>query len=387
MLFILDKLFIMFIYVTVLTAKLDFQDIPVNKAIVIAIVALSSFNIVTGKYQIPASMFKYILTVFTSILLLATFSIMMGNDFENIQQFMVPFLFLLTMPVLKGLFSSYGIDRYLYHFLVAMLILAFSVIGIFYLALNDKNIDLVINNIFVNYKISYLPAIRIFVRTGAFFSFGLLISYYFYLKKHSIFYFTLMIPMIIAIYFMQTVIIFLSTVIVLVLFFLLFDFNRLSKKILASLVFCCAIVFIIDYLGDLSLNKEESISAKSEQTAAALVLFQEKPLLGNGLGYVFRDMDHRQTTDIYLEVTYVMILATTGLAGACFYLYVYFYYPVKYYFSKRRQMSVIMLFLAHFSIMLNGLSNPYIFSGTMGLLFIVMAAALMESDRKERLVY
>jgi hypothetical protein len=94
-------------------------------------------------------------------------------------------------------------------------------------------------------------------------------------------------------------------------------------------------------------------------------------------------MDQRGGADLLLEVSYITILASTGILGSLFYLFIYLYYPiVSVVRNKLDNRYANLLLLCLLSILIAGVGNPYIFSGGMGLLYIVFLGGMVDVPDK-----
>jgi O-antigen ligase len=74
-----------------------------------------------------------------------------------------------------------------------------------------------------------------------------------------------------------------------------------------------------------------------------------------------------------------MILASTGIVGAFAYAFLFLYYPIIALRRAKVDGVLNLLLLAHLSILIAALGNPYIVSGGMGLFFVVLIAGYVES--------
>ena len=107
------------------------------------------------------------------------------------------------------------------------------------------------------------------------------------------------------------------------------------------------------------------------------------PILGQGLGYIYSNMDSRNSESTVLENSYLTILVSTGILGFLFYSFIYLFYPIKYIISRNYDSVATTIMLSQVAIMLSALGNPYLFSGGVGLIFVVILAAIMNNQKNK----
>ena len=74
-----------------------------------------------------------------------------------------------------------------------------------------------------------------------------------------------------------------------------------------------------------------------------------------------------------------MLLSSSGLVGALCYGFIYLYPVAMALLTSPPRRLVTVLALAHLSILVAAVGNPYVWSGGMGLLFVTLVMAVMES--------
>jgi O-antigen ligase len=160
---------------------------------------------------------------------------------------------------------------------------------------------------------------------------------------------------------------------------------RKSGRIAVVIVLACVTVGSAVWLaGDILLIKEESVSQKRSQTYEVLEVFSGSPLLGKGLGYRYRDTmvpSMSGSSEALLEVSYPMILSSTGIVGLIFYVFIYGYYPGRCLLVRRQRETFMILFAALVSVLVAAVGNPYIWGGGLGLFLIAVMGALYELEQ------
>ena len=383
MLYCIDKLLILFIYTCVLTTKSLIFGMILNKVIASLLLFFYFVYFLGNKKNIAISRgtLCYIYISFLMIAILVGIGLLKGNDFENIINFITPLFILLIIPALVSVIKVYGTERYLHHVLNAIGFLSFCVLIIFVFSINNRNFGFSINQYFSLFAVSYPEiGIRIHAVTGAFYPAGLLLSYYFILKNRGIKYYLLFLLIAFALYVYQSYSVYAAAFISFCAYVFIFKGKVIFKKII---IFTLIIIGLILFFGNvpMSMQKKGSADIKAEQTINCLNIFRDEPLLGRGLGYVYHDIDTRHKDAVILEVSYMAILASTGIIGSLFYAFIYLYYPVKFVFQKKTNMAVSPVFFSCLSILIAGVGNPYIWSGCMGFFFIIFLAAMIDAER------
>ena len=388
MLFILDKLFILFLYVNVLTSKLAIGEIPVSRFVYSSIIGVYLVYYVT---HCPDVMHRSLFYIFTSIMLvlvLASVSLFYGNQLENVMLFVWPLFILLLIPAVSSLLDRYSIRRYIIHFAFAVFLLSAFIVLLYIITIDDRSTGFWINDVFDNISVTYPEMgfmkgssanIRIYVNTSGFFAAGLLMFCFLKKKSGSLLY-TFPIAIVCAsIFLSHTFTILVASVLTGGLYIWLLLRKRWVKLLMAVVLLATILSGVSYYLSSIISYKEESIVTKRIQVERGIDKFISKPLLGEGLGCIFYDMDDRGIEDVRLESSYIMIIASTGIVGALFYMFIYLYYPLLILIKRQYDSEMLVLILSQISILIAAAGNPFIWSGGMGLIFIVMIAALYEN--------
>lgn len=392
MLFVLDKLIILFIYVNILANRINIGILPIGKWIMglsffIYLIYLFKNNIGISKKTIV-----YIFICFLFIFILSGISIFLGNDLKDVMEFITMLLFLFTIPIFISLFKKYGVDRYLGHLLSAIIMLTiyFCLIYIVCELLGRREVSYEINeNSYLMTLISYPKAgIRIYFIVQGFLPIGLLITYYIKkMKSNYSFTYWLFFAMItFALYLSQNLSIWFAGIFGMCLFKLIIDKFRAFRVVKYVLFLGLIFVLLLAIPRDIFIEKQISIYQKERQMAQALAIFSEKPLLGEGVGYVYTSSKVPDVSGLenkFLEVSYFMILSSTGLIGVLFFSYIYLYNLGRFIMIKDRNMAMKLFFVSHITVLIAGVGNPYIWSGGFGLLFSCLLAAAIESRSRE----
>ena len=390
MLSIIDKLIISFLYINVLTSQQTILNFPITKTIILLSIYIYAIYFL-GRHQssISKRFCIYIISTIIFITILTLISICNNNDFSNIQQFIYPFFILVTIPLFGSLFEAYGIERYLRHLLFAVVLLATATSVIYFITAENRGIAFLINDHSNNFQITYPDfGPRVLSKTGAFFPSGLLLALFFLLRERKMRYGLYFILISFALYHNHTFTIIVAGLVTLYLFVVMFDKSHV-RKIFSAVIGICVVVMVgALYLNDTYAHKKQSLDIKVEQTYKAWEIFSEGPIVGQGLGFVFQNMDDRLTDTLVLEVSYMTILASTGFFGVIFYLFIYLYYPIIGFLHNHLDRGYTkLLILCFLSILIAGSGNPYIFSGGMGLFFIVLLGAVVERSSIKNAIY
>jgi len=390
MLKIINILFILFIYTNLLTSKLKLFSVPVSKALFILCMMAYVVYLVHNRGFISRRIVFYMFTSFLCILTLSTISLVMGNELGNVSVFIVPILFLFLLPILLVLINKYGCDKYLRHIQYATLILSSMLIAMYILSeiLGMRYLMYAIAGRWDNITIMGSgDGLRVFAKTAIFIPAGLLITFMRIRKGNGIMQYVYFALMCIAMYITKTIGIWIACMFSMILFYFMVNRLRLKTIVIGMATVLVVVMVAISVhgrimTGDMPMlkSKDESIAAKQQQVSKAMDMFVEKPVFGYGIGYKYRSMDYRETEDVYLEVFYAMILSSAGIFGALLYSFIFLYYPFRYAVLRCYRPDTAVIFASFMAVLIASLSNPYIWSGGVGLFFPCMLAALMECN-------
>ncbi|MGC9975260.1 MAG: hypothetical protein ABSC57_00880 [Syntrophales bacterium] len=315
-------------------------------------------------------------------------SLVSYNNYNNISLFIYPLFMLLSIPLFADLFEKYGIERYLQHLLFAIIILATETCVIYFITAENRHIAQWINDHWNIFEITYPDiGLRVFSRTSAFFPSGLLLAGFFLLRERKVRYWSYFFVVSYALYLNHSIAVIMAGLVTVYLFVIINIKSGITKMLIVILGICLVFIIGVTYLNYSYSYKMRSIDLKVQQTSQAMELFSEKPIIGQGLGFVYHQMDERGTDDVMLEVSYMTIIVSTGILGGFFYLFIYLYYPIVCLIKNNSyRIYINLLLLCFLSILVAGIGNPFIFSGGMGLFFIVLLGATVDSRGKIVLV-
>ena len=165
------------------------------------------------------------------------------------------------------------------------------------------------------------------------------------------------------------------------IYFIYFIYRK-NFKILVSLSFFL-IIATINFKSIIDDNKLNSISYKISQ----LISFKNNIsatsfLFGNGIGSKLPKLDKRSFSENLIEVSPVMLFLIGGIIGSIFYLYIYIkpLNKLKYIFLKNNKINLskhyLFFCLIQLGIIFSSISNPYIWSGGVGLIMIIFIESL-----------
>lgn len=385
MISIIDKLFIAFIYCAVLSSKFHIFGFPVNGILIGSILVLYFMYILVEKKSaaISKAALLYIIVTFEFVILLAIIGILKGNNINGIMKFIMPVFVLLIIPVFKELKNAYGIEKYLFHILRAIFILSLGALIVYLLFAKTGYLNDLYGKNFYLFQVTKPDlGIRVHTVTGAFYASGLILAYYFLLAKRGLRYLLVFFIILLALYINQSFSIYFSAFLSLLFFSLLFGrrFNAGRKVNLFFGIFIIVGVLLILGGYNIPIGRQDSVDIKWEQFINASDLFYNNPILGKGLGHIYENMDIRGNRSIVLENSYITLLASTGILGFSCYLFIYLYYPIMFVLKKYKTATSIALFFSFLSILVASIGNPYLWSGSMGLFFIIFLAASLEED-------
>lgn len=387
MIAVLDKLIILYIYINIFANKFTIFSISLGKSIFFTIITLFMLHLIFNTHKAPKRSSLYILISFLLILLLSTISIFLGNQLENIIEFVKPLLILLSIPVLILITQFYEIERYLNHLLIATFILSAYVFILFVFFSQFPTWNT------LSYYISEIKelgttilyresGLQVHVVTGGWFPIGLAICYYKLQDSVRVGYFISALLILFAIYISKTTALWSGSVCALCLYILLSNKFHFFKIMILLGSFIIASIIAINLLPeDIIESKIYSVSQKQEQSSYAMEIFYENMIVGKGLGYIFsssRVPSMSGEENIFLEVTYPMILATTGLIGAFFYAFIFLFYPIEFVLTFPKKKIQMLLFSCCIAIFVEAIGNPYLWGGGLGLFLTSFLAASLD---------
>jgi O-antigen ligase len=296
-----------------------------------------------------------------------------------------PVVMLFAVPVLFRLFAVYGIDRYLRHVLLATLVVAIYVLGLFVMwhVLDEKELVLVIAELSKTTSVASwydIGTVKIHVTSGVFFPAGILLAWHFMMSRRQRRY---LVPLA-AFAFAVTVSftagqVIAAAAVAAVWAFLSARTRRRGVALTVALLVILAIGIALAP-SDILQSKGQSLDQKSQQAQQALELFMENPVLGRGLGFMYSDLRVpalSSSEGLFVEVSYAMLLASTGLLGLACYAFVYLFPIARAVVIARNNPIVQVLILSQVAIIIAAAGNPYIWAGGVGLFFVAFLTAAL----------
>lgn len=386
MLSLVDKLIIAFIYANIVFPQIEVMSIVVSRVPIAAALVCFGAYVVVNRERIPRGILIYVHGSLALLVGLAAISVVAkGNPIENAVQFVAPVVMLFAIPVLFRLFDVYGIDRYLRHVLAASLVVAVYVLGLFVMwhVLDEKELVLVIADLSKTTSVAGwydINAVKIHVTSGVFFPAGILLAWHFMMKRRQRRYLVHLAVFAFAVTVSFTAGQVVAAAAVAAAWALLSARTRRRGIVLAVALFAIFAVDVALVPSDILESKGQSFDQKSRQGQQALELFMENPVLGRGLGFRYSDLRVpalSSSEGLFVEVSYAMLLASTGLLGLACYAFIYLFPITNAFVIARSHPTVQVLALSQAAIMIAAAGNPYIWAGGVGLFFIVLLMAVL----------
>jgi O-antigen ligase len=292
---------------------------------------------------------------------------------------------LFAIPVLFRLFDVYGIDRYLRHVLAASLVVAVYVVGLFVMwyVLDEKDLVLVIADLSKTTSVAGwydINAVKIHVTSGVFFPAGILLAWHFMMTRRQRRYLVHLAVFAFAVTVSFTAGQVVAAAAVAVAWAFLSARTRRRGVTVAVALLVIFAVGVALAPSDILQSKGQSFDQKSQQAQQALELFMENPLLGRGLGFMYSDLRVpalSSSEGLFVEVSYAMMLASTGLLGLACYAFIYLFPIAKALVIARSHPIVQVLTLSQTAIIIAAAGNPYIWAGGVGLFFVAFLVAVL----------
>jgi O-antigen ligase len=225
-----------------------------------------------------------------------------------------------------------------------------------------------------------INTVKIHVTSGVFFPAGLLLAWRFMLERRQRRYAIHLVGFAFAVTVSFTVGQVIAAAAVAVVWAASSAHRRGRGVALALALLVMVVVAIALTPSDILLTKEQSFGQKGRQSEQALALFQENPILGRGLGFMYSDLripELSTSQGLFVEVSYAMLLASTGLLGLACYAFIYLYPIAKALLTAWRDPVVRVLTLSQVAIIIAAAGNPYIWAGGVGLFFVAFLAAVL----------
>lgn len=365
---VIDLLAVAFIFLNVLAFEIPLMGIPLRFWVMIGLTVLTI--IVDGRSFFAPYFVRFIIIAYGSWGILVIYSLLMGNEHEDVLACVRPLLMFMLIPSYRYVFSKFGEERYVKALSLACIVL----IAIFFVVLarvladpslipdyDEKEEGLIIIS-----KSSF--GARIVIKTFVF-----LVPFAIYVMskvKNALFY--LFFVIILAVLVLSQTMGFIIPVILYYFYILL----RRKKKIaiVLSIFFSVAVYSSTAIISDVLENKEESADVKSMQVDNAFKDMDIATLfLGRGIGCEFKNFDSRGVTESTIEVSAIQMFQWGGLIFIWPILFVYVLPGIIA--MRKKEGSILQIMgLSQVGLLIASLSNPYLWGGT-GLLMNVLILA------------
>jgi hypothetical protein len=312
-------------------------------------------------------------------LLLFLSLIIKGNLVSNAMWFINPYLVFLLIPVFNVLFSEFSPKKIIKLFVVQVYLLSFYFLFIAFCLLYKPDIAnyLAENHDLTKIIIQESGYPRIFIKTCPFFIPAVL--YHFLYHKSLLIKILLIILTLIQILILFTYGLFFGVFVVIILYLLYKKKYILFISVSAVVLFVSLSVYI-NRENLVQKSKLFSINTKISQFEKGLVKSSVSSFLfGDGIGAPIKDLDSRNLKDDFvIEVAPVMLYIVGGIFGSLLLLYIYLWYPLKGFFHscKIKNNELAFLCISQIGIITASFTNPYIWSGGMGIFFVAMIISL-----------
>lgn len=390
---LINAAFVVFIYLNVLFPQWSVSDISISKSALAVSLLLYGLYAAMPASQRPPTGSPYVPIAFTMMSVLALIGVVKGSSLPDVWVFVSPLLMLLAIPLIQVLTDRYGRTPYLRHIVLSVSALAAYVVYIYLLKgplrLGDDSLPLLGQSGVTS--ISFPGgAPKVAVVSAGFFPAGLVAAYYLSMGRRASGYYLPILLIATAAYIGQTLGIWIGSVFAMVSGVLMIRGSVVRPAILWTCVTVIAILSVrvaisggdaIDPMRVLD-TKTDSIVQKQTQTNETLQVFLEAPLFGRGLGHRYHMSEIASLSDfdsVYIEASFVMILASTGLVGLAVYAFIYLYYPLIYFFGAPKNGPNTVMAISHCAVLLASVGLPYMWSGGMGLFFVAFLAAWINS--------
>jgi hypothetical protein len=352
--------------------------------LVFSMIAIASvWLVLTKRVSFDKRMIVFLSVYFIILLLIFLYSFAL-NPFTDVIGFLAPYGIFLMLPSIYYVVNIYGIEKYFHHMSISYLVLIIYFVYVIYLFVAHgfdqvNNLALLQNNLMVTYY-REIGDIRVTLKTFIF-TVPLMLYVIIFYQKIAV-KILLFLILIYLQYKSKTYGLLISSFGV--LFLLYFITSNLIKRIIAIILLGSALFLVVNNLESiLELEsfryKLYSIELKITQIISSIEVLNNSILFGHGFGYEIPPLDDRGDYGLVVEVYPVMLLILNGVIGMFGVLFLHLSIPIwlliKYKYSKDK--NALFLALSQISIVLASFFNPYIWSGGVGLFFIVFGVAYL----------
>lgn len=387
-----DLAFIVFMYLNVLAPKVTLAGLSVSK--LAFTVSLGLFGVYSllhpSRRRLTGAAF--LATSAAMVTMLVMIGAIKGNRIEDILGFVSPLFMLVAVPLIQELSIRYGCERYIRHVVISSTLLAVYLLSIYMvkgpLRLPDEMLLVPEQPGFTSVSFPEGTPKVIAVTTG-FFPAGLVGAYYLSAAVGQSRYYLPLLLIAGGVYIGQTMGIWSASVCALFMGALMI---RSTSFVRAAILWTTIPTVVVVGIGSAITRgdildpsrvfdtKSDSIDQKLMQTIEMFDVFMESPLFGRGLGYRYQLSEISSLSDnesVFVEASYSMILGSTGLLGAVFYGFIYFYHLFLYFARPVRHGPTTFAAISHCGILVASIGLPYLWSGGMGIFFLSFLIAWM----------
>lgn len=287
---------------------------------------------------------------------------------SNLKFFLFSFLLIPVYQLVKQFDVDVVIKTASLVLILKYIVLFFVLLGLYsssaFLELIPANASLIVND--------FLGLIRLFDKTYVFFPMAFVVSHEQSMRVQ------------IAVFGLVALLIFFSATVSLWIYFLVFSMVYYYSIKRAFLLFFLIILFFLLYWEGVALlilqlieYKSYSVGVKSLQYIWFFETFDDL-YFGKGIGYEF---DFYGFKGLLIENFYIYIYSIYGLFPFLFFVSFLVLVPVCLY-SRNQYKYKKLLYLTHFSLLFNSLSNPYMLSVIAFLPVLIIYASYFDVSRK-----
>jgi hypothetical protein len=319
---------------------------------------------------------------YISVVLISYSFIVKSNKISNILWFIIPYSTLLLIPVFNALYTEFSPKKVIKFFVIAIYILSLYYISLLICFIYFPNIAIKIFDIhgLATLTITETGFPRIFLKTSVFFIPALV--YQLVYQKSAITKLLICFFTIIQIFLFNAFGLFFGVIAVFIL----------SLWYKGKRVFTFFLMIIFSLSSTFIFYNRESVFEKSKLYSIDTKISQLKLgfevkdvgslLLGEGIGAPIKSLDERNLNDDFvIEVAPVMLYVVGGLLMSLLILYVYLWYAVKGFYRSLsfNNDDLAFLSISQIGMIFASFSNPYIWSGGVGILMVSMLVPLVHN--------
>jgi len=382
---ILKILLILFLTMNVLLIDIKVLGINLRYAVFFSACFISIFFFSKGKFLDQKTVRSLVAIIICAILLFSYSVLLRGNNYQNALWFILPYSTFLSIPLFRALFRYYSVKRCIDFFIYTTCLLSVYYVILLLLFFFQPTIAFRIVEV---HSLAMLvvdnDVPRVFFKTSTFFI-PVFVYCLLYIESACLKFFCSIIVIIQIACFLTFGLFF--GVFVVVFLYLIYKKKYLLLLVILCLVCFSALAIVNDLENFFSASKLYSIGTKVDQISKgfdtdSVISF----LFGDGIGAPIIGLDERNLTDNFIiEVAPVMIYKVGGVFGAIMIVYIYSWYAVKGFFRSLifKDRDIAFFALSQIGMLFASISNPLIWSGGTGILFISMLIVAYNQNKIE----